>query len=163
MTHPVEISISQTDPAGLAGWPGRVAILIGQNGRLPGGLPRPTREASAAALASDAWKGVKPGKSLDLAFPAGLAAEALQLVNLPRDADALTARQAGAAIGAKLGKTDLLVLAAKHPALPRSRWGWRWPMTFRPHYKTQSPRGQEGDGRRPGAEAWPRQLHAQGP
>ncbi|MBP8931041.1 MAG: leucyl aminopeptidase [Paracoccus sp.] len=115
MTHPVEISFTQTDLTGLAQWPGRVAILVAQNGKLPAGLPRPTREAALRALASDAWKGVKPGKALDLAFPAGLGAEALQLVNLPRNADALTARKAGAAIGAKLGKSDLLVAAADHP------------------------------------------------
>ena len=115
MTHPVEISFTQTDLSGLASWPGRIAVLIGQNGKLPAGLPRPTREAALRALDSAAWKGIKPGKSLELAFPAGLAAEALQLVNLPRDADALVARKAGAGIGAKLGKTDLLVAAGDHP------------------------------------------------
>ena len=83
MTHPVEISFTQTDLSGLASWPGRIAVLIGQNGKLPAGLPRPTREAALRALDSAAWKGIKPGKSLELAFPAGLAAEALQLVNLP--------------------------------------------------------------------------------
>ena len=146
MTHPVEISFTQTDPAGLAGWPGRVAILIGQNGRLPAGLPRPTREAALRALASDAWKGVKPGKSLDLAFPAGLAAEALQLVNLPRDADALTARKAGAAIGAKLGKTDLLVLAGEHPRAAEIALGLALRAYDFSAYKTQKPEEGEGEG-----------------
>ena len=65
------------------------------------------REAAARALASEAWKGTKPGQALELAFPAGMAAEALQLIALPRRADALTARKAGAAIGARHGKAEL--------------------------------------------------------
>ncbi|WP_017999689.1 leucyl aminopeptidase [Paracoccus sp. N5] len=114
MTHPVEISFTATEVAGLAAHPGRIAILVPQTGRLPGGLPRAAREAAARALQSDAWKAVKPGKALELAFPAGMQAEALQLVSLPSGADALTARKAGAAIGAKLGKSDALVLAGSH-------------------------------------------------
>ncbi|WP_199261525.1 leucyl aminopeptidase [Paracoccus binzhouensis] len=115
MTHPVEISFTATDPTELAARPGRIAILVPQTGRLPGGLPRATREAAARALESDAWKAVKPGKALELAFPAGLKAEALQLVSLPQNADLVTARAAGASIGAKLGKADTLVLAGNHP------------------------------------------------
>lgn len=115
MTHPVEISFTATDVAGLAERPGRVAILVPKAGRLPAGLPRPTREALTRALASDAWKAVKPGKALELAFPAGLKAEALQLVLLPADADVTAARTAGASIGAKLGKAQTVVLAGNHP------------------------------------------------
>ena len=115
MTHPVEISFAATDLAGLAGRGGRIALLLPETGRLPAGLPRPTREALARALASEAWKAVKPGKALDLAFPAGLGADALQLVSLPRKADVATARAAGASIGAALGKGETLVLAGDHP------------------------------------------------
>jgi leucyl aminopeptidase len=75
----------------------------------------PTREAVVRALASDAWKAVKPGKALELSFPAGMAAEALQLVALPRKTDAVTARRAGGAIGARLGKAGVTVLSQDHP------------------------------------------------
>ncbi|MFT4013758.1 MAG: leucyl aminopeptidase [Paracoccus sp. (in: a-proteobacteria)] len=115
MAQPVEISFTQTQSAGLAEREGRVAILVPETGRLPAGLPRAAREAALRAIASDAWKGVKPGKSLELGFPAGMAAEALQLVSLPRRADALTARRAGASIGARLGKPGVTVLAESHP------------------------------------------------
>ncbi|KGJ05126.1 leucyl aminopeptidase [Paracoccus halophilus] len=115
MTHPVEISFAAMDMTGLAGRTGRIAVLVARNGRLPVGLPRPTREAALRALDSRAWKDAKPGKALELAFPAGLQAEALQLVNLPRDADVATARKAGASIGAALDKSDLLVIADNHP------------------------------------------------
>src|SRR5690606_2293463 len=61
------------------------------------------------------WKAVKPGKALELAFPAGLKADVLQIVLLPKDADVPAARAAGASIGAKLGKDETLVLADNHP------------------------------------------------
>lgn len=115
MSHPVEISFIPAENAGLAARAGRIAILVPETGRLPAGLPRAAREAVTRALASDAWKAVKPGKALDLAFPAGMAAEALQLVSLPRKADALTARRAGGAIGAQLGKAGVTVLSQDHP------------------------------------------------
>lgn len=115
MTHPVEINFMAMDTSDLAARTGRIAVLVPQTGKLPGGLPRPTREAAMRALASDAWAEVKPGKALELAFPAGLKAEALQLVSLPRSTDTATARAAGASIGARLGKSDLLVIAEAHP------------------------------------------------
>ncbi|QFQ86845.1 leucyl aminopeptidase [Paracoccus kondratievae] len=115
MTHPVEISFTAMNVAGLAERSGRIAILVSGAGRLPTGLPRPTREALMRAFASDAWKAVKPGKALELAFPAGLKADALQIVLLPKDADVPAARAAGASIGAKLGKDETLVLAGNHP------------------------------------------------
>ncbi|QEU09007.1 leucyl aminopeptidase [Paracoccus yeei] len=115
MSRPVEISFTAIASEGLAERAGRIAILVPENGRLPSGLPRAAREAAARALASEAWKGTKPGQALELAFPAGMAAEALQLIALPRRADALTARKAGAAIGARHGKAELTVLAGDHP------------------------------------------------
>ena len=115
MAQPVEISFTSTTTDGLAERAGRVAILVGENGRLPAGLPRLARTAASRALASDAWKDVKSGAALELAFPAGLEAEALQLVHLPRRADVAEARKAGAAIGARLGKTGATVLAGNHP------------------------------------------------
>ncbi|MBY0136845.1 leucyl aminopeptidase [Paracoccus yeei] len=115
MSRPVEISFTAIASEGLAERAGRIAILVPENGRLPSGLPRAAREAAARALASDAWKGTKPCQALELAFPAGMAAEALQLIALPRRADALTARKAGAAIGARHGKAELTVLAGDHP------------------------------------------------
>jgi len=114
MTHPVEISFTAMDVAGLAERSGRIAILVPKAGRLPAGLPRATREALARAFASEAWQTVKPGKALELAFPAGLKAEALQIVLLPAGAGVTTARAAGASIGARLGKASTLVLAGNH-------------------------------------------------
>ena len=115
MSRPVEISFTAIASEGLAERAGRIAFLVPENGRLPSGLPRAALEAASRELASEAWKGTKPGQALELAFPAGMAAEALQLIALPRRADALTARKAGAAIGARHGKAELTVLAGDHP------------------------------------------------
>ncbi len=115
MASPVEISFTATETAGLATREGRIAILIGESNRLPAGLPRATRDVALRALDSAGWKAVKAGGSLELAYPAGLQAEALQLISLPKKAGVAEARKAGAAIGAKLGKVETTVLADNHP------------------------------------------------
>ncbi|MFC3628686.1 leucyl aminopeptidase [Paracoccus angustae] len=115
MTHPVEITFTETAADRLAGHEGRVAMIVQPGGDLPPGLPDAALQAARRAMASKAGKGLKPGAALELAFPAGMAADALMLVALPRDADVAQARKAGAAIGAKLGKAHTLVLAGDHP------------------------------------------------
>ncbi|CAM3196910.1 leucyl aminopeptidase [Paracoccus aminovorans] len=150
MTHPVEISFTATDATDLAARPGRIAILVPQTGRLPGGLPRAAREAAARALDSEAWKGVKPGGALELAFPAGLKAEALQLVSLPNGADVAAARKAGASIGAKLGKAETLVLAGGHPRAAEVALGLALRAYDFSAYKTRKPESGA-----PSAEAAP--------
>ncbi len=74
-------------------------------------LDRLTRGAVKRALASDAWEKLKPGEGLHLAFPAGLQAEALQLIRLPRRARPEDLRKAGALIGARLSSNGALLLA----------------------------------------------------
>ncbi len=111
MTHPVEVTFVETAPQALTDHQGRIAAIVGPDARPPSGLPRATREAVSRALQSKAGKALKPGESLELAYPAGMAAEALQLVMLPSRASTSEARKAGAAIGARLGKSHTLVLA----------------------------------------------------
>ncbi|MDQ1901700.1 leucyl aminopeptidase [Paracoccus sp. WLY502] len=115
MTHPVEITFTETATDRLAGHQGRVAMIVAPGGDLPPGLPEAAHQAARRALDSKAGKALKPGAALELAFPAGMAADALMLVALPGDATVAQARKAGAAIGAKLGKTHTLVLAGAHP------------------------------------------------
>ncbi|SES88453.1 leucyl aminopeptidase [Paracoccus homiensis] len=111
MTHPVEITFVETATDKLGEHQGRIAIIVGPDARLPSGLPRATREAALRALDSKAGKALKPGAALELAYPAGMAAESLQLVMLPPKATSAEARKAGASIGAKLGRAHSLVLA----------------------------------------------------
>jgi leucyl aminopeptidase len=114
MTDVLPISFQPADLTDLARLPGRIVVPVAAKGRPAPerrALDRLTRGAVERAVASEAWGKLKPGEAMDLAFPAGLAAEALQLVKLDADADQPTARKAGAAIGKALGKASVTVLA----------------------------------------------------
>jgi leucyl aminopeptidase len=114
MTHPVPIRITDVALDDLAGQPGRIAVFAGEGGALGAAakrLDRLMKGALARAAGSPAFAALKPGEGLDLAWPAGLAAEAVQLIRLDRKADAASARKAGAAIGRALSKLATLVLA----------------------------------------------------
>ncbi|MBV0890558.1 leucyl aminopeptidase [Paracoccus sp. Z118] len=116
MSHPVEIRFVPTaDAPELKSARGRIVLLVGEQARPPAGLPSAARQAVTRALGSDAWRKVKPGDGIELAYPAGLEAEAIQIVHLPGRADALIARKAGAAIGARMGKSEVTVIAGSHP------------------------------------------------
>ncbi len=114
MTEPVQISFAPAELADLAQLTGRIALAVGEKGRAGPErrrLDRLTRGAVERALASEAWSKLKPGETMDLAWPAGLAAEALQLVRLDPGADQAAARKAGASIGKAAGKSGVTVLA----------------------------------------------------
>lgn len=113
MTQPVAIDFRDPQLDGLAERPGRIAILVGEKGPFGPGARRVARLMRGALerfLASDSFTRLKPGEAADLAFPAGLKAEAVQVVRLDRAADAATARQAGGAIGRALSPAGTLVL-----------------------------------------------------
>ncbi|WP_022707236.1 leucyl aminopeptidase [Paracoccus zeaxanthinifaciens] len=109
MTHPVQIDFIETAPEKFAEHEGRIALLVGADDRVPGRLPKALRDAAQRALTSKAGQGLKPGQALEMAFPAGIAAEALILVRLPVASSSTEARQAGAAIGARLNGGHMLV------------------------------------------------------
>ncbi|MFT3690297.1 leucyl aminopeptidase [Paenirhodobacter sp.] len=124
MTHPVAIAFVQTDPEAFATQRGRIALIVGA-ALSPAGrrLDKLTRGAVSRALASEAWGKVKPGESLVLGFPAGLAAEALELIALDRKAGQEEARKAGARIGKTLGPEGALVIAEGHPRAAELAFG----------------------------------------
>ncbi|MGB3278312.1 MAG: leucyl aminopeptidase [Pseudorhodobacter sp.] len=116
MTNPLPIKFVETDLDSIESFSGRVALLVGPDelvARSPSArrLNRLTKGALNRFLASDAWGKVKPGEATDLAWPAGLGAEALQVIKAAPRADVATARKAGAAIGKMVGKSGALVLA----------------------------------------------------
>ncbi len=114
MSKPVSIQFHATDLAGLAESKGRIALFLPEGGRLgPAArrLDRLMKGALARFAASEAFTKLKPGEGADLAWPAGLAAEAVQVILLDRKADQATARKAGAAIGKALSKAETLILA----------------------------------------------------
>lgn len=74
-------------------------------------IDRKTKGALSRAMESAQWAETKTGKGLSLAFPAGMAAQAVLLVRLPRTAGAIEARKAGAEIGRALQAAGGYVLA----------------------------------------------------
>lgn len=124
MTHPVAIAFIETDLEALAARSGRIALIVGA-ALSPAGrrLDRLTRGAVSRALASEAWSKLKPGESLVLGWPSGLAAEALELISLDRKAGQGDARKAGARVGKTLGAEGALVIAEGHPRAAEIAFG----------------------------------------
>ncbi|WP_309663630.1 leucyl aminopeptidase [Tabrizicola sp.] len=118
MSNPLPIQFHATDLELLSGHTGRISVLADAGAALsPAGrrLDRLMKGALARAVASDAFSKARPGDSLELAFPAGLAADAVQIVRLPKRADIATARKAGGTIGRTHGAAATLILGESHP------------------------------------------------
>lgn len=117
MTDPVALQFQPLDAEALASVAGRIALLAA--GEVPVSpaarrLDRLTRGAVKRALASEGWARLKAGEGLELAFPTGLQAEALQIVKLPRRATVAEARKAGSTLARGLNDKPTLVLAEGH-------------------------------------------------
>ncbi len=126
MSHPVAIQFHSRDVGALAQMPGRIVLLV--DGAKPGTaaarrIDKLMRGGLARAMASEAFGKLKAGDAMELAFPAGLVAEAVQLVPLPRRATVEQARKAGAAIGRSLGQGPTTVFAESHPQAAEVSFG----------------------------------------
>ncbi len=117
MSHPVPVQFQAVDLEKLADTKGRIAVLVGADAKMGAAarrLNRAMRGALNRALESEAFAKLKPGEALEMAYPAGIAADAVQLIRLEKRCDVATARKAGAAIGKALGKAGTLVLLEGH-------------------------------------------------
>jgi len=93
---------------------GRVAVIIPSDGKMSPAVRRAnrlTRGAVARLVESKRFEKVKTGDVISLAWPGGMAAEALDIVILPRRPDTAEARKAGAALAKLTGGKPLLVMA----------------------------------------------------
>lgn len=114
MTDLREITFADVDIEALAGATGRVAVLIPAEGTLSPAarrLSRLTKGALARAVESEAWEKLEVGAVLSLAWPAGMAAEGVDIVKLPRRPSVAEARRAGAALAKAAGKAGVTLLA----------------------------------------------------
>ena len=121
MSALLPIRFAKDDADTLTAAEGRIAVMLpeeGRIGRLSRRLDRLSRGAIGRAMAGEGWARLKPGEGIDLAWPAGLKAEALHLVKLPRRAGVDDARKAGAAIGKAMGEGGVTVLAEGQQRLP---------------------------------------------
>jgi leucyl aminopeptidase len=120
MTALLETSFEPADAERVATLEGRVALFVDPEGgmdALARRANRLTRGAVARLAASDTFRRLKVGEGHLLSMPAGLAAEALLVVKLPRRPSAEDARKAGAAIAQFNAGVPLAVLAAARPRL----------------------------------------------
>jgi leucyl aminopeptidase len=112
MPHPTPIQFHAIDTEAFATAVGRIVVLVDTGLTGPARkLDRLMRGALARAVASDAFGKLKAGDAMDLAYPAGLLADAVQVVRLPKRTDMVTARKAGGAIGRSLSDKATLVMA----------------------------------------------------
>ena len=114
MTTPAAVTITETDIEQIAEFEGRVAVFVTPDGKLDPGARRANRQTKGAVqrmAEAESWGKMTPGDVRTLAWPAGMKAEALDVVCLPRNADVAEARKAGVALGRLKGDAALLVLA----------------------------------------------------
>ncbi|WP_306154350.1 leucyl aminopeptidase [Roseovarius sp. MMSF_3281] len=114
MTTPVAVTFKETDNDSIAEAEGRVAVIVTPDGKLDMSARRVNRLTKGALkrlIESEAWGKMKPGQVKTLAMPVGMAAEALDVVCLPRPASVEEARKAGVALGKLKGDAALLLLA----------------------------------------------------
>ncbi|MBR9766272.1 MAG: leucyl aminopeptidase [Rhodobacteraceae bacterium] len=113
MTKPVSLRFAETDLDALPGQEGRLAVVVSPDGKLSAPARRVnklTKGALARMIAAESWQKVKEGEVITLAFPQGLAAEALDVVILSRKPEAALLRRTGAKLGKLLGEAGMLVL-----------------------------------------------------
>jgi len=114
MTDLVSITFTATDIDQIAEAQGRVAVVVGVEGKMGPGASRANRLSKGAVkrfVESEAFEKMKSGDVATLAWPVGMAAEALDVIKLDRRADVETARKAGTGLARRKGKLALTVLA----------------------------------------------------
>ena len=115
MTDPTRIDFLPLDLDRLATAPGRVALVVDAGGKLDAAgrkVDGLTKKALSRLIAAPKWADLKAGEGVEIAFPAGLAAEALVVVKLPKKATVEEARKAGSTLARMRGKGDLMVAGA---------------------------------------------------
>jgi leucyl aminopeptidase len=114
MTKLTPITFHEINIEEIATAPGRVVIFADPEGKLDTGARRVNKLMRGAVLRlieSPQFEKLKAGDATTLAYPVGMAAEAVDVVRLPRNADQMQARRAGASIGKRRGQSDLLMMA----------------------------------------------------
>ncbi len=117
MSKPVSMSIIPTDLDAIEAATGRVSVLVPLEGNLWQEARRVNRLTKGAIERMRAEKGdkAKIGEIVSLAWPAGMAASAVDVVFLPRRCSVEEARKVGAGLGKRRGSDELLLLAGNHP------------------------------------------------
>ncbi len=123
--RPVTISFQETKLDDLASIEGRIAVFVPLEGNLDQSARRLNRLTRGALerLREDKGEDAKLGTVYSMAYPAGVAAEAVDVVILPRRCSIEDARKAGAGLGKVRGKSPLTVFAGNHPKAAEIAFG----------------------------------------
>ena len=114
MTTPTQIQFSNVVLDDLATKSGLIAVFATEDGKLDQGARKVntlSRKALARFVESDSFAAMKDGDVSALAYPAGMDANGILVVKLPRRPDVETARRAGVQIAKAQGGVDLTVIA----------------------------------------------------
>ncbi|MFC3615942.1 leucyl aminopeptidase [Lutimaribacter marinistellae] len=114
MSSQTSIRFAETDLDTIAEAAGRIAVIVPPEGKLDPAARRVnklTRGALGRLVESARFAKAKPGQVITLAWPAGMAAEAVDVLVLPRRPQPVEARKAGAALGKLRGRSALLLAA----------------------------------------------------
>ncbi|MFT6076300.1 MAG: leucyl aminopeptidase [Yoonia sp.] len=114
MTTPAEIQFKEVDLDAVATANGKIAVFVDMDGKMDAGARKVNtlgRKALARFVESDAFEKMTAGDLTNLAYPAGLAAEAICVIKLGRRPSSQEARKAGAQLAKAQAGKDLLVLA----------------------------------------------------
>ena len=118
MTTPISIDFIDSDIEAIATLKGKIAVLVSPDGKMDTLVRRVNRLSKGAIarfLESDAFEKLENGAGLSFAYPAGMAADAVQVVKVPKRPSITEARKAGAAMAVFKGNDALTVLAASNP------------------------------------------------
>ncbi|AML53127.1 leucyl aminopeptidase [Falsihalocynthiibacter arcticus] len=114
MTTPVALYFDDISLDSIAKQTGRIVVFLEPHGRLDRSsrrINRLTKGALGRFILSDAFEEMKEGMGLDLAYPSGMLATAIQVIRLSRNPTIENARKAGATIAKGLTKESTLVCA----------------------------------------------------
>ena len=112
MTTPASYHISDLDLDTIATFEGRVVVCVTEDGKLDQAgrrVNKLTRGALERLVAGEKFAKLDEGGSLTMAYPTGMAAEAVQVLRLSRRPDADDARNAGIAVGRAAGGEAILL------------------------------------------------------
>lgn len=114
MTAPAKITFAETALDLVETATGRIAVILDEEGRMDPGarrVNRLTKQALKRFSEGRQFEKMKDGELVSLISPAGLEAEALDVLKLSRRPETDVARRAGAALAKARGEADLLILA----------------------------------------------------
>ncbi len=113
MTALTSMSFAETDIDKIADHVGRVAVMIDAEGKMNPGARRInklTKGALERLVQSTQFTDLKPGDVLSMGYPTGMAAEAVDVVQLANNAGVHDLRKAGANLAKRRGTADVMVL-----------------------------------------------------